>query len=684
MRFRRPAALTLVAWLLTATLHGQAPQRTHDITIDDYFTQADLFAAVISPSGNQVAYIEGRWQQSTDDRKTDLWVVDIAKGQPPRRLTFDRAGDRGPQWGPAVSLYFLGNRKREGEKRPPYDGKTQVWRIPYTGGTPQAVTQVEGGVEMFAVAGDGRSLYYVTLAEHVDPQWKQLRQQFSQIEYGHGVDKLSVLWKLDLQTWRSEKVIDVKRVIREMALSRDGRRLAMITTPDDKVVSFEGRSRVDVLDLQTKKLLTLPDKAFRADMPSPYGWLEDLAWSPDGNALAFNVIFDGYPAEIIVADGLSSVPRVFKLPRPAGVHVRGYGSPLAWSGPGELCFLGEKQGRVHLYRASRIGDEAVPNFTMLTSGDVVVEGFSLSRSGQDAAVIMAGPTFLPDVFLLSKTEAPRRLTKVNPQADTWKMPQLSVFTWKAPDGTPVEGILELPPGHKKGERLPLVVEIHGGPTTAAYYKLQYWIYGRTLLPAKGYALLTPNYRGSTGYGDKFLTDLIGHENDVDVGDILAGVDALVEAGIADPQRLGVTGWSNGGYLTNCLISTTQRFKAAVSGAGIVDAVMEFGGNDEPAYTIVFKQGFPWNSAAKYQKASPTYNLQKIRTPTLIHVGGNDERCPPAHSRMLYRVLKEYTNVPTELLVYPGEGHGLMKYRNRRAKLEWDLAWFDRYLRGKGK
>jgi dipeptidyl aminopeptidase/acylaminoacyl peptidase len=272
------------------------------------------------------------------------------------------------------------------------------------------------------------------------------------------------------------------------------------------------------------------------------------------------------------------------------------------------------------------------------------------------------------------------LTKVNPQADRWKLPQLSVFTWKAPDGTAVEGILELPPGHKKGQRLPLVVEIHGGPTTAAHYKLQYWIYGRTLLPAKGYALLTPNYRGSTGYGDRFTTDLLGRENDLDVKDILAGVDALVEAGIADPERLGVTGWSNGGYLTNCIISTTTRFKAAVSGAGIVDAVMEWGSNDEPAYTMVFKKGLPWSAAERYHRASPTYNLHKVRTPTLIHVGANDERCPPGHSRTLYRALKEYVKVPTELLVYPGEGHGLMKYRSRQAKLEWDLAWFERYLK----
>ena len=165
-------------------------------------------------------------------------------------------------------------------------------------------------------------------------------------------------------------------------------------------------------------------------------------------------------------------------------------------------------------------------------------------------------------------------------------------------------------------------------------------------------------------------------------DILKGVDALVERGIADPDRLGVMGWSNGGYLTNCLISTTTRFKAAISGAGIVDAVMEFGANDEPAYSIALKQGFPWSRPENYHRASPTYRLDKVRTPTLIHVGGNDERCPPGHSRMLYRALKEYVHVPTELVVYPGEPHGLVKDRSRQAKMDWDLAWFDRYILGK--
>jgi dipeptidyl aminopeptidase/acylaminoacyl peptidase len=670
---------------LTAPACAQAPARTHDITVDDYFTQADLFSVALAPDGQHVAYTEGRWQKSTDDRKTDLWVVRCKDGQA-RRLTFDRASDRAPQWdGDSRHIYFLGNRKREGEKQPPYDGKTQVWRISFDGGTPQAVTRVEGGVDMLALAREANVLYYVKHAEHVGGPFKKLREQFKHIEYGHGVNQFSQVWKLDLNSWREEKVIDAQRVIKEMDVTPDGQRVAMITTPDDTVVSFEGRSRVDVYDAKTKQTTTLPDKVFRADAPSPYGWLENLAISPDGRRVAFNVVFDGYPAEIILADLEAQPPGMTKLARPTGLHVKGYGSPLGWAANSRsLYFLGERKARVHLYEASSPWDPSV-SFETWTSGDQVVEAFSVPRRALDdpPAVVLATPTAFPDIFLIEKFGKPqRRLTKVNPQADTWKLPKLSVFTWKGPDGTPVEGILELPPNHEAGKPLPLVVEIHGGPTTAAYYKLQYWIYGRTLLPAKGYALLTPNYRGSTGYGDKFLTDLVGHENDRDVGDILAGVDALVEAGIADPERLAVSGWSNGGYLTNCLITKTTRFKAAISGAGIVDALMEFGSNDEPAYTIVFKQGFPWTSAARYQKASPSYHLNKVRTPTLIHVGGNDERCPPGHSRMLYRALKEYVHVPTELLVYPGEPHGLMKYRNRRAKMEWDLAWLERHVLGR--
>ncbi len=660
--------------LLAQPAPAEAPRRVHDITVEDYFTLSGIVHHAISPDGRHVAYTEARWQKTTDDRKADLWVVAVDGGKV-RRLTFDRANDAFPLWAPGgETIYFLRHRKHEGEKQPPEDGSAQVWRVDRNGERLAAATRVAGGVQAFDLAPDGRSLYYQVSADGAGDEWKELKRQFKSVEYGHGTGKVSQLWRLDLETWREEKVVDEGRVIREFKVSPTGGDIAMITTPDETVVSFEGRSRVDVFNLSTRKVSTLPDRAFRADAASPYGWLENLTWVPEGG-LAFNVIFDAYPAEIIVHNG----GRTERLRRPPGVHVRGYGSPLGRCKGAGLSFLGEEKGRVRLLAAQTASGK---EFTVLTPGDVVVESFSADAKGQRVAVVMNDATHFPDLYVIDGGQKPRRLTNLNPQVDAWKLPQLSVVSWKGAKGDAVEGVLELPPDYKKGDRVPLVVAIHGGPTTADRFHLQYWIYGRTLLPAKGYAVLCPNYRGSTGYGDKFLTDLVGRENDVDVEDILAGVDALVERGAADPERLAVMGWSNGGYLTNCVITRTTRFKAASSGAGIVDTVMEFGANDEPAYAIAFKTGFPWDRADLYRKTSPTYALDKVRTPTLIHVGANDERCPPGHSRMLYRALREYVKVPTELLVYPGEAHGLMKYASREAKMRWDLAWFDRYVRGK--
>jgi dipeptidyl aminopeptidase/acylaminoacyl peptidase len=689
MRHIHAGCLLLIGLISLApqTLQAQ-PLAKHTITIDDYFTQADLFGVAYSP--RFIAYTEGRWQESTDDRKSDLWIVPTNGNGGPTRMTADRAGDRSPQFSPNIEvIYFLGNRKREGEKRPPFDGKTQIWSVGvHRPLQPHAVTRVEGGVDAFEVSRDGKSLYYLVHVDKIEDDWAGLRSKYSKLEYGHGQNRLGQIWKLDLASDRAEKIIDAGRNIREFSLSPNGKRIAMITTPDDKVVSFEGQSRVDVWDAATGKISSVPDEVYRKKMPSPYAWLEKIAWNEFGDTLAFGVIFDGYPAEIVIASfAKNKEPKVVKMPRPSDVHIRGYGSPLQWAAKEDhLFFLAEEKGRVRLCVANLEHLDKV-DWTYLTTGDVVVESFSASMdlpSPRAFAAIMATPAKFPDIYTGTGPTDLKQLTSVNPQAASWKLPHLSIVSWKGAGGEPVEGVLELPPDYKKGDKVPLVVEIHGGPTTATYFKLQYWIYGRTLLPARGYAVLCPNYRGSTGYGDKFTADLIGRENDLDVEDILKGVDALIERGIADPDKLAVSGWSNGGYLTNCIITKTPRFKAAISGAGIVDAILEWGSNDEPAYAIVFKQGFPWSNPEKYQKASSTYHLDKIRTPTLIHVGGNDDRCPPGNSRMLYRALKEYVNVPAELVVYPGEGHGIMKYRNRRAKLEWDLAWLDRHVKGKKK
>jgi dipeptidyl aminopeptidase/acylaminoacyl peptidase len=677
--------LALCAVLAIGTVAAQAdqPVRDHEITADDYFTITTVIDCAMSPDGQYVAYTDLRWQPPDDKRNLDLWVVETATGQA-TRLTFDKPADSSPKWSPDANwIYFTSSRERPGEDSPPYDGKKQVWRVSRDGGPICPVTRVKDGISQYDLSADGKTLYYVVSEKQVDEEWKDLREKHDQITYGHGVVEFSQLWQLDLVSWRAKKLIDEKRVIRDFAVSPDGSRIAMLTTPTGKLIHNEGQSRVDIWCRDTEQITTLPDRQWREEAPSPYGWLGALAWSADGNALAFTVDFDGYPGEVFVAHLAGEEPIIQKLVRPDEISVTG--GRLLWQGQSnDLCFVAEQRARARVYCVTEIKDGRQGPARVLTPGDVCVRNFSLSKAGDRIAAVLSTITHPPDIFLLptdpTNTEPEyTRLTRVNPQVDTWKLPQIKLVTWKGWNGDEVEGILELPPDYREGQPLPTIVELHGGPTAASQYRFRFWIYGRVLWAARGYAVFSPNYRGSTGYGDKFLTELVGHKNDRDVIDILTGVDAMIERGIADPDRLGVMGWSNGGYLTNCLITRTDRFKAASSGAGILELSMQWAAEDTPGHVINFQQGLPWTQADRIRRASPLYALDQVKTPTIIHVGENDSRCPPAHSTGLFRALHEYLDVPAQLLIHPGEGHSPMTYKNRKAKLDWDIAWFDKYL-----
>lgn len=691
------ASAVLVLWA-SWSVAGEEPSRQHNITIDDYFTLSIIEDVTVAPHGAWAAYVERRWDEDLDGRNADLWIVHCETLET-RRLTFDPAADTSPAWSPDDQLvYFASARRRGDEKEAPYGGTKQVWAVPVTGGEAQPITRVKDGIDDFALSLDGRALYYTVSRDEQDDEWKALREAHAGVQYGTGKRRASALWKLDLRTWRAEKLIDDGRYIREFAVAPEQTRVALITTPDERLITNEGRSRVDVFDLRTRATATLRDTLWRELAPSPYGWLENLAWSADGGALAFTVAFDGYPSEVFVADWSAAdeedpdpQPFLWRLARPDEVYVTG---GLRWKPVGrDLCFLADDRARSRVYCVTQVREGSQGGHTVMTPGDVVATSFDFRGKGGQVAAILANTEVPQDIFLAREVVQRsgdaaalelRRLTSINPQVDTWKLPQISIVSWSGANGDAVEGILELPFGYTPADGpLPMVVELHGGPTGATPYCLQYWIYGRTLMPAKGFALLSPNYRGSTGYGDRFLTDLIGRENDIEVRDILAGVDAMVQRGVADPERLAVMGWSNGGFLTNCLITTTDRFKAASSGAGVLDQLMQWGIQDTPGHNINYMCGLPWGRAEAYRAASPSWSLDRVRTPTLIHCGEGDERVPVQHSRMLHRALNEYVGVPTQLLVYPGQGHGLTTYKFRKAKMEWDVAWFERYVLGRG-
>lgn len=662
------------AVLVPGICSAQDTVRDHEITIDDYFSQAYISQCEISPDGNHVAYIEVRWNKEDDQRNYDLWVVDV-ESQRRQRLTFERTSEYAPQWAPdSRTIYFAATFKREGEKKPPYDGKTQVWRILRDGSGLNPVTQVKGGVHQFEVSRDGSAIYYTTTKDHTINDWSNLRNEFKdEIEFGHGIHKVSELWKLNLDTWRTEKLVDEARYIRSFAVSPDHQTIAMITDPDQHLISHEGKSEVRLFYPDTGESQDLPDTQWRDEASSPFGWLENPAWSSDSKHLAFSISFDGYPTWIFATSFEEDGPTTKKLPRPKDVEVNG---ALAWIPEStKLAFLGDHHALERIYSV-----DIESGATELHSPDiVVVDDFSIARDGSRIATTQSGQTYAGDLFVGSLSKSPKRLFKVNPQIDRWKLPKIGLVQWKGANGDEVEGILELPPDYDGETPLPLIVAIHGGPTASTKFCFRYWIYHRTMFPSKGYAVLLPNYRGSTGYGDTFMTELIGRENDIEVQDILLGVDAMIDRGIADPKRLGVSGWSNGGYLTNCLIAT-NRFQAASSGAGVLDMTIQWAEEDTPGHVINYMDGLPWNKPEAYRKASPLYSFRNgIKTATIIHVGEKDPRVPATHSRGLHRALHYYLNAPCELLIYPGAGHSLSTYTHRRAKLKWDVAWFEKYL-----
>jgi len=654
-------------------------QRDHEIVPEDYFGLGTIFACAVSPTGQYAAYVESRWGEGKEGRKNDLWCVDFSTKKRVR-LTFDGFGASHPVWAPQDGwIYFLGRQKRSGEEKPPYDGKTQVFRISPLGGEPFPVTRVKGGIRHFDLARDGTCLFYTTTKKVYADQWKSLRKQYSDLEYGHGITTMNAIWKLDLEGWRAEKICKADRVIHEMALSPDKKRIALITTDDNELIVKEGWSRLEVFDIEKESFETLTGSDWRQGHPTPFGWLHDLAWSSDNAALAFSISFDGYATRLFVADWNGrETASVTELKRPDPAALAG---GITWRGESRtLCFLGEVRGRVHIFAIQNVRDGKQGATDCLTPDDIVVGPFGFDEFGGRLAASIATTTHMGDIFLVDGGKY-ERITNINPQVDSWKLPEISIVKWIGADGDEVEGILELPPGYKNEDGpLPLIVELHGGPTAATRLKLRLWIYGRALMASKGYALFSPNYHGSTGYGDLFTAKLIGRENEIEVTDILTGIDALIEKGVADRDRIGVMGWSNGGYLTNCLIAAApDLFKAASSGAGVLDMVIQWGMEDTPGHVINFMKGLPWEKTSAYIKASPLYTLDKVKTPTLIHVGGADPRVPPAHSRGLYRALHHYLKVPVELVVYPGEAHGLSTHENRLAKMKWDLAWFDKYL-----
>jgi dipeptidyl aminopeptidase/acylaminoacyl peptidase len=409
-------------------------------------------------------------------------------------------------------------------------------------------------------------------------------------------------------------------------------------------------------------------------------------FSPDGAELAFETAL-GEPFHYYANTHVATVRLADVAARPAraAADLRDRtgsldedASLLAW-GPDGIFITALRRTDAHLFRIPAAGA-----IVRVSGPDrLALSGLSLSRDFKTAAFTVASDKQLPEVAVSALDPfQPRTLTDMTAQTAGWTLGPVSLVRWKSSDGAEIEGVLHKPADFQPGQRRPLLVVIHGGPTGISralmapgnrYYPIEIFL-------AKGALVLEPNYRGSAGYGGAFRALNVRNLGVGDMADVLSGVDALVEQGLADPERLGVMGWSQGGYISAFLATHTARFKAISVGAGISDWMTYYVNTDITPFTRQYLHATPWDDPEIYAKTSPMANIREAKTPTLIQHGENDKRVPIPNAYQLFRGLRDQ-GVPSRMIVYAGFGHGITKPRSNRAVLQHNLDWFSHYVWG---
>lgn len=350
-----------------------------------------------------------------------------------------------------------------------------------------------------------------------------------------------------------------------------------------------------------------------------------------------------------------------------------------WSNDGKSVYLVANMG---VHSEFQVLDLATKRVRQLTNGPHAIGSVMLSAKGNHSVFVLSDPMSPGEIYIFGSADAaPVQVTHVfDYLSRDFKIPRIEKVQWKGADGVAVEGVLTYPLDYEEGKRYPLAVNTHGGPQASDKLTFGSWSQYRPVLAASGYAILQPNYRGSTGYGNAFLRDMVGHYFRQAHLDVMTGVDYLIQRGIADPDRMIKMGWSGGGHMTNKIITFTDRFKAASSGAGAANWVSMYAQSDVRSYRTPWFGGTPWQKdapIAAYWDNSPLKDVWRVKTPTIFLVGERDVRVPMPQSVEMYRALKS-NEIPTHLYVAPREPHGWGELRHELFKMNVELEWFEKY------
>ncbi len=698
------------------------------LTLDEFFNSVSYNSVAISPDGNSVVIATERadWDQKTF--RTDLWLYrNDAKGAPPTLIQLTQSGhDSEPKWSPDGRwIAFLSERKTSSEKDSDSDDDSdkdsdkevsQLYVISPAGGEAMPLTQGEEEVHTFSWSADSHTIYFATRNPWTKTQKDDYKKQWKDVVQYRTAERGDTIFALDVATAlahnaargtkeesETEKESDLNPGasaiatsplrVEDLVTSPDGSKLAFVTNSINQRAEKAEDAEIFVVDVarapspasagsENKPATTQPRQLTHNQA------LEgNLRWANDNRHVFFTSENDptgpyrDLQPHVYWVD--SGKPDSEKPDSETGA-IEQWGKDFI--GPVEHYAVAPDT----VLASARIGTQAAmysstqpgQSLHKLNGWTGTYETISTTTHSPRIAFVYSSLQRPTEVYLAESTDKlaeAHPITSFNKLFTERDLPQGKPYRWKADDGTTIEGMLIYPPGKFEGKNLPLFTFIHGGPTEADgdYFEADWYKWG-ALAATNGWLVFEPNYRGSSGYGDKFLQQIVPVIVSRPGKDILEGIDALVKEGIADPDHLAVGGYSYGGYMTNWLITQTTRFKAAVTGAGAVENVANWGNDDTTIDDAYFLGGRPWEAPQRYHDEAALFQIDKVRTPTHMVAGADDIRVAVLEDYLLEHALYSL-GIPNALLIFPGEGHSLAKNPwHGKIKVREELKWLQKY------
>lgn len=612
-------------------------------------------SSTISPDGRYVAYTESEADMEQNAFVTQIHVAEVATGRR-WQLTRGKKSSDQPKWSPDSQwIAFLSDRE---------GGKNQIFLIAPNGGEARQATKSDTSISQFEWAPDGKSFAYLATPKPPEERQKALGNfDVVRREYAH-----SHLWIVPLmdEPQAGAALTDGKDFsLGTLEWSPDGTRIAFSATKNPDLIQ-QSTSDIFVIQVAAKSLRRIVDQQGSDRSPT---------WSPDGKSIAF-ISTMANPLDSIANARIAVVSAEGGKVRSVSDSFDEQPNLVAWK-VGGIYFTGMQRTQAHVYRV----DPQSATIRQVSSTSIA-GGLSLSEDAKRATFTAAGADSLSEVYVSGlENWGPKKLTDSTAQTAGWTLPIDEVISWKSKDGTLIEGVLSKPRDFDPAKKYPLLCVIHGGPTGIdrpqlvhpRYYPIDVWT-------ARGALVLRVNYRGSAGYGEAFRKLNRRNLGVGDAWDVESGVDHLIAKGWVEPAKVGVMGWSQGGYISAFLTTHSKRFRAVSVGAGISNWATYYYNTDITTFTLRYLGDDPADDPAIYLKTSPMTKILEAKTPTLIQHGEFDKRVPIANGYELRQGLED-RGVPVEMIVYKGFGHGITKPKEALAVLLHNQLWFGHYIFG---